>query len=422
VLCISLSPTAVYRESEIRRSRIDASTGCLRALRVLSVISGPVFGGAHNQALLLADPLERAGWATTVVLPDDPGDAAERLRACGIDVVSLPMQRLRITANPLTHLRFAVDVPGQVERLRTVMRTTRPDVVQVHGPVHPHPALAAGRTGPGIVWQLLDTRPPMFVRRATMPLVTRLADVIMTVGRSLVAAYPGAARLGERVIPYCMPVVTADFVHTPERRARARQLLQVREPEMVVGSIGNRNPQKGFEDLIDAFALVRRKLPAVLRIRGAESTAHPGYAERLSEKSRAAGLDDATLGAVPKEASVADLLPGMDVFVLSSVPRSEGIPTAILEAMASRLPVVATNVGAVHEAVAEGTTGYLVPPRRPDLLANRIADVLTRPDRGESLGIAGRQRVNAEFTLEHSLRSHLRAYEMAVDRAAQRRR
>jgi hypothetical protein len=76
-----------------------------------------------------------------------------------------------------------------------------------------------------------------------------------------------------------------------------------------------------------------------------------------------------------------------DVFVQPS--RSEGLPLAVLEAMAHGLPVVASRVGGIPEAVAEGKTGFLVPPGEPDALAKALARVLDADDRGAALGQRG---------------------------------
>ena len=77
----------------------------------------------------------------------------------------------------------------------------------------------------------------------------------------------------------------------------------------------------------------------------------------------------------------------------------EGLSSAIVEAMAASLPVVATEVGGTLELVREGETGLLVPPRNPRALADRLQELLRDPARASKLGAAGRKRVEAEFSL-----------------------
>ena len=95
---------------------------------------------------------------------------------------------------------------------------------------------------------------------------------------------------------------------------------------------------------------------------------------------------------------VADLLARADVFVLSST--SEGLPLSILEAMAAALPVVASSVGGVPEAVEDGETGLLVPPRDPVRLAAALERLLVDPALRRRLGANGRARVLERFGLE----------------------
>jgi glycosyltransferase involved in cell wall biosynthesis len=77
----------------------------------------------------------------------------------------------------------------------------------------------------------------------------------------------------------------------------------------------------------------------------------------------------------------------------------DGPSSAVIEAMAASLPVVATPVGGLPELVEEGKTGFLVPPRTPAALADRLAGLLGDPQKARALGGAGRQRVEKEFSL-----------------------
>ncbi len=97
---------------------------------------------------------------------------------------------------------------------------------------------------------------------------------------------------------------------------------------------------------------------------------------------------------------VPDWLSRADLFVLSSV--SEGICLTLLEAMAAGLPVVATDVGGNREVVEHGRTGWLVPPRDPDALADAILDCCRQSEASREMGRLGRSRVEQKFSL-HSM-------------------
>ena len=108
---------------------------------------------------------------------------------------------------------------------------------------------------------------------------------------------------------------------------------------------------------------------------------------------------------------VPSLLQAMDVFALPSL--SEGLPLSILEALALQKPVVATNVGGIPEIVEDGATGYLVPLRDPEALADKILLFLRDPRLAASIGQAGRKKVETAFGLEKMVRDYQSLYEEA---------
>ena len=387
-------------------------------MRLLSVIHGPTWGGAHNQAATLAGPLAELGVDTTVLLPEEGGEAAARLGAHGVVARTIPLSRLRASADPRPNLRLALRGPAEIRAIGGLIEALGIDLVQVHGPVNPQAALATrGRAGVAVVWQLLDSRTPAPLVRATMPYVARRADAITCWGEALADLHPPARALGERLIPVFPPVPAERFAPDPGRRAEARRRLELTEGATAIGSVGVLTPQKGHENLIEAVsALAARRgdrEPLEARVIGAPSAAHPAYAEDL--RSRVAALGGgARVGFADPGEEVALLLQGLDIFVMASVPRSEGMPTAILEAMVAGKPVVATDVGAVRELVADGETGIVVPAADSGALADSIGRLLEDAGLRRRMGEAGRERALARFGIGELARLHHRAYEIAL--------
>jgi glycosyltransferase involved in cell wall biosynthesis len=170
----------------------------------------------------------------------------------------------------------------------------------------------------------------------------------------------------------------------------------------VAGAVGRLAPEKGIDDLLRAFAAVRSGMDASLLIAG-------DGPDRMKLEALAAelGIGDAVEFA-GYTANVAEALARMDVFVLPS--RSEGIPLALLEAMAAGLPVVAARVGGVPEVVADGETGVLVPPGDPPALAAAMADLLSDPLRRREAGERGRARVRRHFSHTRMAQSYRSLY------------
>jgi glycosyltransferase involved in cell wall biosynthesis len=386
-------------------------------LRLLYVIHSPVFGGAHNQALLLNGPLAKRGVETLVVLPQDAMRAAERLRRGGVEAMTMPLGRLRASPNPLLQLRFARSLRSDVARLRSTVRERLIDVVQVHGATNPQGALAASAdSNTAVVWQLYDTRAPMPLRRVAMPLVTRRADAITTWGRELARAHPGAERLGERCITVFPPVDVRTFAPDPAARESARARLGIPPGAPAVGSVGVFIPHKGYEYFVRAAAIVARERPDVrLRALAASSPVHGGYERRVLEEARRLGLGDPErLAFVDPGTEVAALIQAFDVVSLTSPGRSEGMPTALLEAMACAKPVVATDVGAVRELVDDGVSGFVVERENPEAIAAAVLRLIRDPDLRSAMGEAGRRRAMNVFDLDRLADLHLHAYETAI--------
>jgi glycosyltransferase involved in cell wall biosynthesis len=119
--------------------------------------------------------------------------------------------------------------------------------------------------------------------------------------------------------------------------------------------------------------------------------------EKIIEQAKSLGVLD-RCRFVGFRRDLAEVFSIMDFMVLPSL--SEGLPNVVLEAFAACKPVVASNIGGVPEVVEEGISGYLVPPGRPQPLAEAILKMLGDPAKMQSMGSAGYERVRREFTFE----------------------
>lgn len=392
-------------------------------MRVLSVIHYPTYGGPHNRNAAVIPVMRRQGVETTLLLPDEPGNAAELLRDQGLNVVCLPLSRLRAVRHPATHLRFAREFRAEVQSLRRLIRDLEIDLVLVNGLANPHAAIAGHLEDTPVVWQLLDTFAPMALRRIMMPLVTATADVIMSTGRAVAETHPGAMKFGERLVLFFPVADTLRFVSDPSTRRAARQQLGITDKCLVIGTVSNINPMKGHDTFLRAAAHVQRLRPLTrFVLLGAQSPRHSEYTRQLWRMASDLGLQlGQDLLVVDPGADVARLTPAFDVFWLTSNPRSEGIPTVIGEAMAMELPVVATRVGSVHEAVADGVTGRVVMPRDPVAIADATLPYLDDDRLRQTVGRAARARAQALYDPADCAERHATAFRLAIEHRRARR-
>lgn len=159
----------------------------------------------------------------------------------------------------------------------------------------------------------------------------------------------------------------------------------------VVGIVTRMRVRKGVEEFLRAMAMVRKRRPDVQTVVVGEV----GLAPELERLVAECGLSS-SLKLLGRRQDMPQVLSAFDVFVLSS--HDEGMSNAILEAMAMRLPVVATDVGGTGEVVRQGETGWLVPARDPVPLADAISSLLAEPEARRAMGGCGRKSVVDRFS------------------------
>jgi glycosyltransferase involved in cell wall biosynthesis len=171
--------------------------------------------------------------------------------------------------------------------------------------------------------------------------------------------------------------------------------------------------EKGYEYALEAIrALLDRGGRVRLEIVGtvpSERQGRLGERERILHTIADLGLErHVRLGGEASSPEISRRLRASDVFLHSSL--SEGVPTAVVEAMACGLPVVATDCGGVSEAVTDGVEGFVVATREPEQLAGAMLRLLRDPGLRVRMGEAGRARVLSEFTLEREHGAFLTMY------------
>ena len=214
-------------------------------------------------------------------------------------------------------------------------------------------------------------------------------DRVIAPSRSTAAYHLKVNRVSPRRMRVILNFIDPDAYPeiTPERRAAARARLELRPDALVIGSVADITPGKRPSDLV-AAARPLLEAGAQLVIAGAELDA--GEAART--RAAAQGLDVRLIG---RRTDVPELLAGFDIFALAS--EREEMPMAILEAMATGLPVAAIDVGGIPEMVVEGETGFLVRARDTAAFGERLARLAGDPGLRASMGAAGRARAQAEF-------------------------
>lgn len=195
----------------------------------------------------------------------------------------------------------------------------------------------------------------------------------------------------DKVISLGNSVDYAEFADVQITKQEAKKLLGISSDAFVFGTVGRLVPTKGLPYLIEAFTKVKQQMPsAQLVIIGA------GRLQNELKRQAAKTLCADSVHFLGHRNNIPELLRAMDVFVLSSI--AEGMPRVILEAMASGVPVVGTEVGGIPEILAGGQYGYLAQPRDSTALAKAMIELAQEPlGEREKLVEKARQRVRDEY-------------------------
>lgn len=357
---------------------MTTADGDARPLDIVHVVENLERGGLERMAIDLVLAQRAAGHAVRMVCLFQPGALAGELTDAGIEVVACG-KRGGLDLAALRGLRAQLAPRGD----------RGPRILHTHNAnAHYHAVLAAvglprART--------INTRHGMGVARPRSRLewlyrqAMRRTDVVAAVceaARERFASQGVRPREALLAVPNGIRIERFEAANAAARAALRTQLA-LPDGTPLIGTVGRLNPVKDQAGLLRAFAEVHAARPdAVLVLVG-------DGALRAELEAQAAALGLATaVRFLGDRNDVRALLPGFDVFVLSSL--SEGYSMALLEAAASALPIVATDVGGNREIVADGVNGLIVPSADAGALASALAALVADPARAVALGAQGR--------------------------------
>lgn len=175
----------------------------------------------------------------------------------------------------------------------------------------------------------------------------------------------------------------------------------------IVTTVGTCQERKGHHYLIEAAEKVLKKFSDTHFLIIGDTSADFDFTSRIKTMVDAGKLQD-RISLLGKRTDIPEILSISDIFVLPSL--WEGLPISLLEAMASGVPAVVTNVGSNPEVIADGVNGYMVPPKNSLLLAQRIEDLLSDPLKANAMGTEGQKTVKESFGMAQLVKRHEQLY------------
>jgi glycosyltransferase involved in cell wall biosynthesis len=363
----------------------------------VQIAHGMGCGGLERVVYTICDGIDRDRFEPQVLTLKWFGEIGEELRDRGIAVRLL---------NPVVG---GADYLAPL-RVARALREIRADVV------HTHNTQSFLEGGSGAV--LAGTRtlvhtdharvyPDKFKYIAAEAVMARFAYRVVGVSDDTTAAlvrnhYIGRAKLC--TIPN--GIDGAPFEISIDHRAKRRE-LGIEGDGPVIGTIGRLVPQKGVDVLLRAMAILVQKHPGATAVFAGTGTLD----DELKALAASLGIAD-RVKFLGLRRDAPELLKLFDVYALTS--NWEGLPIALLEALAAGCPIVASNVGGVPSVVQPGVTGELVPVGRPDVLADTLAELLGNQARLAAYRQNARKMFRERFTIEKMVR----AYETLYTRGA----
>jgi glycosyltransferase involved in cell wall biosynthesis len=398
----------------LRQARREKHTADSQTIKVLYCILDNRFGGPHRRAHSVSSRLREYNVETLFLTGRKTDDLWQPDNATVFQLRHLQcFQRHR----SLLHLIcFLCWLPHNVLRICRLIRSHKIDIVHVDGVTNLVPALAARLAGRPIVWHYNDHL-PRAVQRVLLPLVIALASTVIVQGEGLrQSRTAGRRRLRDKTVVLYSGVDTARFdprERDPLERRRIRQELGVPADCALIGAIGNLNRLKGHMYFLEAAAGIKRKVSsAKFLIVGRRLDTDPECWRSLQQLTEQLGLTQDVVYAGYRE-DIPAVLSALDVFVLPSI--LESCPLVVLEAMAMKVPVVATDVGAVSEMILDGRTGFVVPPRDGEAIARAVLICLTMPkEQVQDMTAAARKTVENTFGAGIMARRQYQVYERVL--------
>jgi len=365
-------------------------------------------GGEQQVVYLLRGLAERGVTQELVCQPDSI--LARRALASGLPVAELSM-------------RGELDLPA-VGALARRMRANGTDLVHMHTSHAVTLGVAAawwagrrgGPDGAGRPATLVSRRVDFSIHKRRLlsfsrAKYTRGVDRIICVSEGIRAVLIADGLAPERVGVVHSGVDLARFRDVTDRRAEYAREFGFPLGVPLIGNVAHLAGHKGQRDLVAAAALVLRQVPEARFLIVGEGECRAALEAQVAEL----GLQQRVL-LVGFRTDVPALLAAFDIFCFPS--HLEGLGTSVLDALASGRPVVATRAGGIPEMIEDGRHGLLVPPRDPAALAAALLRLLEQREFAQSLGRAGRQRVEQEFSSERTTEGTLREYEQLLARRA----
>jgi glycosyltransferase involved in cell wall biosynthesis len=362
---------------------------------ILFVIGSLGIGGAERHLAMVLPELARTGWQISIYSLQGYGPLYDALQAGGVNVILPPLERRGQRSVRMSIFRLATTGI----HLFAILLRRRPAIAHFFLPeayLFGAPLALVASIPKRVMSRrsLNDYQAQRRFYRNIEQVLHRFMTAVLGNSRSVVRQLR-EERVPERKLGLIYNGIELRPPAAGTSRMATRAALGLANDALLFILVGNLIRYKGHLDLIGALEQVKAKLPSGWRVLlvGRDD----GMGEELAARAAQAGISDNILFLGLRN-DIPELLEASDVGILCS--HQEGFSNAVLEGMGAGLPMIVTDVGGNPEAVLDGVTGLVVPPRDPASLSKAIVKMAVDPGLRRRFGEAGRRRVEEHFTLK----------------------
>lgn len=381
----------------------DQVNGNREDLRVANIVEEGRYGGPQARIVGVAQKLKRERINTIVVVPKkDSAVFCEKLIKKGIQANRIILHRLTRQKSCLISY-FVFFIPELVV-LHRLIRKENIDIVHCNGSWQIKGVIAGRLAGSKVVWHLNDTQMPAFIRSIFKFMSLNFCDAFIIAGKRVKDYYLRDRRFSKKQIMVIQaPVDTSIF--NPQKVRPDQEIAY--SDELKIVTVGNINPTKGIEYFIEMASILNKQYNnLVFFVVGSHLASQSGYSEKVVELVRTSIVKDFHFyGPVDNIPSV---LKATDIYVCSSI--AEASPISVWEAMAMAKPIVSTDVGDVARFIKNRESGFVVAPRDPFALAEKVGLLIEDKDLRKKLGFNARNIALKHLDVDICAQKHEQLY------------
>lgn len=368
-----------------------------KKIKILQIITGIDIGGAENHLLSLVKGLDKSKYDISVVYLKGKGELKEKFKKIGISPIFIG-------------LKFNYDITA-LWKLFWLIKKNRYDIVHAH-------LFHADVYG---VWAAFLAKIPViissehnedqFLKKRLYSLLNRFVsshcDKLISISDS-VKRYmieTGIKNINKiEVVHYGLDWSKYDNLGD---FSYVKKEFNIYEEEILIGTMARLIKQKGLSYLLKAFAMLLEDEPKCKLIIVGQGK----LKKNLKDLSRQLKIENKVIFAGFRK-DILEIMSSIDIFILPSL--WEGLGLVLLEAMAARKPIVATNISAIPEIVTDGKTGILVPPANAKALANGVLYLIKQRDLCKTMGETGRERLETCFGIDRMIKKTEKIYDELI--------